>query len=150
MRKRYNLVSILLGSFLFVVCCVTPLQLRAGDAVGYDWDEGMFRYCWSPDPPGSPRYSTAADCIAQVQRAFGDTDHNYTILYDSDRTHFVAFAGGDDQDGREQIAIGSGSTQYDAQQDAYRQLRELRVDYFTLYGSYFSNGLSGVPSDSPR
>ena len=149
MRNRHNPVSISLGLFLSV-CSVTPLQLHAGDAVGYDWDENVFRYCWSPDPPGGDQYSTAAECIAMVQHDFADSSPNHSILYNSDVTHFVAFAGGYDQDGRVQIAIGSGSTQYNAQQDAYQQLKERKVDYYQLYGSYFSNGLSEAPSETAR
>lgn len=148
MRNRYNRGSVFVGLFVFV-CCTAPLQVRAGDAVGYDWDENVFRYCWSPDPPDGDRYSTAAECIAMVLRDFGDS-RNHTIIYNSDTTHFVAFAGGHDRDGRVQIAVGSGSTQYDAQQDAYQQLKERKVDYYTLYGSYFSNGESEVPSNSAR
>ncbi len=149
MHNLCNPVSGIVGLFLFI-CCMTPLQLHAGDAVGYDWDENVFRYCWSPDPPDGDQYSTAAECIAIVQQDFGDSTRNYSILYNSDKTHFVAFAGGHDRDGRVQVAIGSGSTQYNAQQDAYQQLRERKVDYYQLYGSYFSNGLSEVPSDTAR
>ena len=149
MRTSHNPVSVSLGLFL-LVCCTTPLHLHAGDAVGYDWDENVFRYCWSPDPPDGDQYSTAAECVAMVQSDFGDSSHNHSILYSSDATHFVAFAGGHDRDGRVQIAIGSGSTQYSAQQDAYQQLRERKVDYYTLYGSYFSNGPSEAPPDSGR
>lgn len=149
MRNRCNPVSIFLGLLLFA-CSATPLELLAGDAVGYDWDENVFRYCWSPDPPDGDQYSTAAECIAMVQRDFGDSTGNHTIIYNSDVTHFVAFAGGHDHDGRVQIAVGSGTTQYDAQQDAYRQLRERKVDYYTLYGSYFSNGESEGSSSSAR
>ena len=148
MGIRFNLVSVSLGLLVFV-CCATPLQLHAGDAVGYDWDENEFRYCWSPDPPDGDRYSTAAECIAMVQHDFGNSS-NHSIIYDSDATHFVAFAGGNDRDGRVQVAVGSGSTQYDAQQDAYRQLRERNVDYYTLYGSYFSNGDAEAASNSSR
>ena len=148
MRNRSNSVSVSLGLFL-TLCCIASPELRAGDAVGYDWDENVFRYCWSPDPPDGDRYSTAAECIDMVQRDFGDSS-NHSIVYTSDTTHFVAFAGGHDRNGRVQIAIGSGSTQYDAQQDAYRQLKELKVEYYTLYGSYFSNGPSEASSTSAR
>jgi len=148
MRNKSNPGSVAFGLFLFA-CSATPLELFAGDAVGYDWDANVFRYCWSPDPPDGDRYSTAAECIAMVQHDLGDSS-NHSIIYNSDATHFVAFAGGHDRDGRVQIAVGSGSTQYDAQQDAYQQLRERKVDYYTLYGSYFSNGESEVPADSAR
>ena len=148
MRNRCNPVSVSLGLFL-LACSATPLEVFAGDAVGYDWDENVFRYCWSPDPPDGDRYSTSAECIAMVQHDFADS-RNHSIIYNSDLTHFVAFAGGYDREGRVQIAIGSGSTQYDAQQDAYRQLKGLKVDYYTLYGSYFSNGSSEAAADSGR
>ena len=148
MRNRCNPVSASLGLFL-LACSATPLELFAGDAVGYDWDENVFRYCWSPDPPDGDHYSTAAECIAMVQRDFANSS-NHSIIYNSDATHFVAFAGGNDRDGRVQIAVGSGSTQYDAQQDAYQQLKALKVEYYTLYGSYFSNGQAEAASDSAR
>jgi hypothetical protein len=119
-------------TLVFAGICLFGLTSQAGDAVavGYTADgtwTAIMYYC-SSTPKGGADYKNAADAreaaLRDLRRRVGENMVRSTIIADSDRTGHVAVARGKTKAGKDEIVVGRGKSQAEADKKALADLEQ--------------------------